>query len=109
MAVPDYLKDFVTDFAQQAKTAYSTPLDPSTFMGRQFVEGLDPLQTQAIGIAQQGVGSFQPFLSSAQQAITQAGQDVAGLRQFAGAGAGTGAGSIAIFNHRFNNKLLMKH
>ena len=61
MAAPDYLKDFVTDFAQQAKTSYAVPLDPSTFMGRQFVEGLDPLQTQAIGLAQQGVGSFQPF------------------------------------------------
>jgi hypothetical protein len=106
MAVPDYLKDFVTDFAQQAKTAYSTPLDPSTFMGRQFVEGLDPLQTQAIGIAQQGVGSFQPFLSSAQQAITQAGQDVAGLRQFAGAGAGTGAGSIAAFQSPFQQQVI---
>ena len=72
MAAPDYLKDFVTDFAQQAKTSYAVPLDPSTFMGRQFVEGLDPLQTQAIGLAQQGVGSFQPFLSAAQTAQQQA-------------------------------------
>ena len=77
MALPEYLKDFATDFAQQAKTTYSAALDPKTFMGPQFVQGLDPLQTQAIGIAQQGVGSFAPFLSSAQQAITQAGQDVA--------------------------------
>ena len=43
MAVPDYLQDFVTDFAQQAKTAYSAPLDPKTFMGPQFVAGLDPV------------------------------------------------------------------
>jgi hypothetical protein len=106
MAAPDYLKDFVTDFAQQAKTSFAVPLDPSTFMGRQFVEGLDPLQTQAIGLAQQGVGSFQPFLTSAQQAITQAGQDVAGLRQFAGAGAGTGAGSIAAFQSPFQQQVI---
>ena len=75
-------------------------------MGRQFIEGLDPLQTQAIGIAQQGVGSFQPFLSTAQQAITQAGQDVAGLRQFAGAGAGTGPGSIAAFQSPFQQQVI---
>ena len=97
MVVPDYLQDFVTDFARQAKTAYSAPLDPKTFMGPQFVQGLDPLQTQAIGLAQAGVGSYAPFLQSAQQAITQAGQDVAGLGQFMGSGAGTGAGSIQDF------------
>jgi len=106
MAVPDYLQDFVTDFAQQAKTSFSAPLDPKTFMGPQFVAGLDPLQTQAIGIAQQGVGSFAPFLSSAQQAITQAGQDVAGLQQFAGTGAGTGAGSIAAFQSPFQQQVI---
>ena len=95
MAVPDYLQDFVTDFAQQAKTAYSAELDPKTFMGPQFVAGLDPLQTQAIGIAQAGVGSFAPFLSSAQQAITQE--------------QGPGLGLLQILHHHFNNKLLMNH
>ena len=99
MAVPDYLQDFVTDFAQQAKTAYSAPLDPSKFMGRQFVEGLDPLQTQAIGLAQQGVGSFQPFLSAAQTALgTQAG--------LAGPGTGTGPGSIAAFQSPFQQQVI---
>ena len=106
MAVPDYLKDFVTDFAQQAKTTFSAPLDPKTFMGPQFVAGLDPLQTQAIGLAQAGVGSFAPFLASAQQAITQAGQDVAGLDQFAGTGAGTGPGSIAAFQSPFQQQVI---
>ena len=104
--LPEYLKDFALDFAQQAKTSYGTELDPKTFMGPQFVAGLDPLQTQAIGIAQQGVGSFAPFLSSAQQAITQAGQDVAGLDQFAGTGAGTGAGSIAAFQSPFQQQVI---
>ena len=106
MALPEYLKDFATDFAQQAKTTYSAALDPKTFMGPQFVQGLDPLQTQAIGIAQQGVGSFAPFLSSAQQAITQAGQDVAGLDQFASTGAGTGAGSIVAFQSPFQQQVI---
>ena len=99
MAAPDYLKDFVTDFAQQAKTSYAVPLDPSTFMGRQFVEGLDPLQTQAIGLAQQGVGSFQPFLSAAQTALgAQAG--------LAGPGTGTGVGSIASFQSPFQQQVI---
>ena len=101
-----HLKDFVTDFAQQAKTSYSADLDPKTFMGPQFVAGLDPLQTQAIGIAQAGIGSFAPFLSSVQQAITQAGQDVAGLQQFAGTGAGTGAGSIASFQSPYQQSVI---
>ena len=106
MAVPEYLQDFVTDFAQQAKTSFGTPLDPKTFMGPQFVAGLDPLQTQAIGLAQAGVGSFAPFLASAQQAIAQAGRDVAGLDQFAGTGAGTGPGSIADFQSPFQQQVI---
>jgi len=106
MAVPDYLQDFVTDFARQAKTAYSAPLDPKTFMGPQFVQGLDPLQNQAIGLAQAGVGSYAPFLQSAQQAITQAGQDVSGLGQFMGSGAGTGAGSIQDFMSPYQDAVI---
>jgi hypothetical protein len=106
MAVPDYLQDFVTDFARQAKATYSAPLEPSTFMGPQFVQGLDPLQTQAIGLAQAGVGSYAPFLQSAQQAITQAGQDVSGLAQFAGTGAGTGAGSIQDFQSPYQQAVI---
>ena len=31
---------------------------------------VDPLQTQAVNLAGQGVGSYQPFLTSGQQAIT---------------------------------------
>ena len=37
------------------------------------VAGQDALQTQAQTLAQQGVGSFQPFLTAAQQAGTTAG------------------------------------
>ena len=38
MALPDYLKDFATDFAQQAKTSYGAELDPKTFMQKMVVE-----------------------------------------------------------------------
>jgi hypothetical protein len=97
MALPDYLQEAGKDFAKQLTAQTAVELDPSKFMGRQFIAGEDPLQTQAINLATQGIGSFQPFLTSAQQAITQAGQDVGGLQQFAGSGAGTGAGSIQDF------------
>ena len=97
MALPEYLQEAGKDFAKQLTAQTSAPIDTSQFMGRQFVAGEDPLQSQAIGLATQGIGSYQPFLQQAQSAITQAGQDVAGLQPFMGTGAGTGAGSIQDF------------
>jgi len=74
MSLPDYLQDTSKDFAKQLTAATSVPINTGTFTGRQFVAGEDPLQTQAIGLATQGVGSYQPFLNAAQQAVTtQAG------------------------------------
>ena len=74
MSLPDYLKDTSKDFAKQLTAATSVPIDTSKFTGRSFVAGEDPLQTQAINLAQQGVGSYKPFLQGAQQAVsTQAG------------------------------------
>ena len=64
MATPGFLEEYAKDFAAQAKGAYSVPIDTSQFTGRQFVAGEDPLQTQAINLATQGVGGYQPFLSS---------------------------------------------
>ena len=113
MALPDYLESSAKDFARQLTAATSAPIDTSKFVGRQFVAGEDPLQTQAIGLATQGIGSFQPFLQGAQQAITQAGQtvgqvgqDISGLGQFMGTGAGTGAGSIAAFTSPFQQQVI---
>ena len=106
MALPDYLTETAKDYAKQLTAATSVPIDTSKFTGRQFVAGEDPLQSQAIGLATQGIGSFQPFLQSAQAAITQAGQDVGGLQQFMGAGAGTGAVSIADFTSPFQQQVI---
>ena len=106
MALPDYLQETAKDYAKQLTAATSVPIDTSKFTGRQFVAGEDPLQSQAIGLATQGIGSFQPFLQSAQAAITQAGQDAGGLQQFMGAGAGTGAGSIADFTSPFQQQVI---
>jgi len=73
MALPGYLEDTAKDFAKQATATYSAPIDTSKFTGSQFVAGEDPLQTQAIGLATQGVGSYAPYLTAAQQALTTQG------------------------------------
>ena len=101
-----FIEDIGKDLATQITAQTAVPIDTGQFTGRQFVAGADPLQTQAIGLATQGIGSFQPFLTSAQQAITQAGQDVGGLQQFMGAGAGTGAGSIQDFTSPFQQQVI---
>ena len=84
MAISDFIEPAIKDYATQATATYSAPIDTSTFTGRQFVAGEDPLQTQAINIAQQGVGSYQPFLSAAQTAQQQAAGTVGGLGALTG-------------------------
>ena len=84
MAIADFIEPAIKDYATQATAAYSAPIDTSKFTGRQFVAGEDPLQTQAINIAQQGVGSYQPFLSAAQTAQQQAASTVGGLGALTG-------------------------
>ena len=99
MALPDYLQETAKDYAKQLTAATSVPIDTSKFVGRQFVAGEDPLQTQAINLATQGIGSFQPFLQQAQNVLqTQAG--------LTGTGAGTGAGSIAAFTSPFQQQVI---
>ena len=71
MALPDYLQDTSKDFAKQLTAATSVPINTSTFTGKQFVAGEDPLQTQAVNLATAGIGSYQPFLTAAQGAIGQ--------------------------------------
>ena len=104
MSVQEYLEPAVKDFADQAKATYSAQLDPQTFMGKQYVAGEDPLQTQAINLAQQGVGSYAPYLQAATgaqalgagqlgaaaQTLGQAGQTMGGLGAYQ-----TAAGNIA--------------
>ena len=87
MATPDFLQDYAKDFATQAKGAYSVPIDTSKFTGRGFVAGEDPLQTQAITMAEQGVGAYKPFLSAAQTAQGDAATTVGGLGALTGAQA----------------------
>ena len=97
MAIADFLEPAVKDYAEQAKATYSAPIDTSKFTGRQFVAGEDPLQTQAINLAQQGVGSYQPYLQAATGAqalgagaLGQSAASIGGLGAYQ-----TAAGNIA--------------
>ena len=83
MSLPDYLESSAKDFARQLTASTSTPINTGTFTGPQFVAGENQLQTDAINLATQGIGGYQPYLTQAQQ--------------LTGPGAGTGAGSIASF------------
>ena len=91
MALPAYLEDTAKDFAKQSVATYSAPIETSTFTGgldasgqraagpgitgaNPFVAAMDPLQMQAQTLAQQGIGSYSPFLQAAQANIaSQAG------------------------------------
>ena len=70
------------------------------------VAAQDALQTQAATLAGQGVGSFQPFLTSAQDQAGQAATGIAGAEALLGAGAGTGAGSIQDFMSPFQSQVI---
>ena len=83
MALPDYLQDTAKDYARQLTATTSAPIDTTKFTGRSFIAGEDPLSTSAINLATSGIGSYQPYLDTAQQ--------------LTGPGAGTGVGSIASF------------
>ena len=106
MALPGYLEDTGKDLAKQMTATYRVPIDTSQFTGRQFVAGEDPLQTQAIGMATAGVGSYAPYLQGAQAAIGQAGTAVGGLGALTGPGGGTGAGSIASFQSPYQQQVM---
>ena len=88
MAISDFIEPAIKDYATQATAAYSAPINTDTFTGRQFVAGMDPMQTQAAALATQGVGSYQPYLQAAQ---TAQGQSAGALGQAATAVGGLGA------------------
>ena len=105
--LPSYLEDTAKDYATQSTAAYKTELQPSTFMGSQFVAGEDPLQTSAINLAQQGVGSYTPYLSAAQAGMTTAGGDLASARTAAGGlGALTGATAYQPFMSPYQQQVI---
>ena len=106
MALPGYLEDTGKDLAKQMTGTYSVPIDTTKFTGSQFVAGQDPLQTQAMGLATAGVGSYAPYLQGAQAAMGQAGAAVGGLGALTGPGGGTGAGSISSFQSPYQQQVM---
>ena len=107
MAIAEFLEPAVKDYAEQAKATYSAPIDTTKFTGRQFVAGEDPLQTQAINLAQQGVGSYQPFLTAAQQLQTAgAGQLGAAAQTVGGLGALTGPQAYQPFMSPYQTQVI---
>ena len=117
MALPDYLEDTAKDFAKQSVATYSTPIETSTFTGgldaqgnratgpgitgaNPFVAGMDPLQTQAMGLATQGVGSYSPFLQTA------TGNVAAGAQNFANQAGLTGPNAYQNFMSPFQQQVI---
>jgi len=101
---PQFIEDLATDYGKQLTALTAQPIDTSKIAPQ--VAAQDPLQTQAATLAQQGIGSFQPFLTSAQQAATDFGTGIAQAQQLTGTGAGTGAGSISSFMSPYQQQVI---
>jgi len=112
MAISDFIEPAIKDYATQATAAYSAPINTSMFA--QKVAGQDPLQTQAAGLATQGVGSYSPYLQAAQTAQTagagalgNAATAVGGLGALqSGAAASTGAQAYQPFMSPYQSQVI---
>ena len=78
-----FIEDLGKDYAKQLTATTAIPVDTSKFAPT--VAAQDALQTQAATLAGTGVGSFQPFITAAQQAATDAGTTVSGIAGLTGA------------------------
>jgi hypothetical protein len=78
-----FIEDLGKDYAKQLTAATAVPIDTSKFAPT--VAAQDALQTQAATLAGTGVGSFQPFITAAQQAAADAGTTVSGIAGLTGA------------------------
>ena len=94
---PSFIDDLAKDYGTQLTGLTAVPLDTSRFAPS--VAAQDPLQTQAVSLAQQGVGSYQPFLQQAQTTL-------AGAQGMLGSGAGTGAGTISDFMSPYQSSVI---
>jgi hypothetical protein len=82
-----FIEDLGKDYAKQLTATTAIPVDTSKFAPT--VAAQDALQTQAATLAGSGVGSFQPFITAAQQAATDAGTTVSGIAGLTGAPTAT--------------------
>ena len=88
--LPEFARQPVADIAATVGELLQQPLQ----VPMRQVAGLSPTQVSAMNLAQQGIGSFQPFLQAAQAAQTAGlGTLGAGAQTVAGADFGPGAGT----------------
>ncbi len=88
-----FIEDLGKDYATQLTAATAKRLPTESFAPS--VAGQDPLQQRATALTTSGIGSYQPFVTAAQQAATTAGTGL-GLAQTGLGIAGqelTGAGT----------------
>ena len=108
---PEFIKDLATDYGTQLTALTAQPIDTSKFAPT--VAAQDALQTRAATLADQGIGSFQPFVTAAQtqaaDAATQLGTaatGIAGAEALLGTGAGTGAGSVSSYMSPYQTQVI---
>ena len=78
-----FIEDLGKDYAKQLTAATAIPVDTSKFAPT--VAAQDALQSQAATLAGSGVGSFQPFITAAQQQAKDAGTTLSGIAGLTGA------------------------
>ena len=108
---PQFIEDLATDYGKQLTALTSQAIDTSKFAPT--VAAQDALQTRAATLADQGIGSFQPFVTAAQtqaaDAATQLGTAataIAGAEALLGTGAGTGAGSVSSYMSPYQTQVI---
>ncbi len=94
---PSFIDDLAKDYGTQLTGLTAVPLDTSRFAPQGA--GQDALQTQAVSLAGQGVGSYQPFLQQAQTTL-------GGAEGMLGSGAGSGAGTISDFMSPYQSSVI---
>ena len=96
-----FIEDLGKDYAKQLTAATAIPIDTSKFAPQ--VAAQDALQTQAATLAGSGVGSFQPFITAAQQAAADAGATIGGIAGLTGAPT---AAQTAAFTSPFQQQVI---
>jgi len=96
-----FIEDLGKDYAKQLTAATAIPVDTSKFAPT--VAAQDALQTQAATLAGSGVGSFQPFITAAQQAAADAGATIGGIAGLTGAPT---AAQTAAFTSPFQQQVI---
>jgi len=96
-----FIEDLGKDYAKQLAATTAIPVDTSKFAPT--VAAQDALQSQAATLAGTGVGSFQPFITAAQQAAADAGTTIGGISSLTGAPT---AAQTAAFTSPFQQQVI---